>query len=52
MSLWEYKSRLYHWNEAHKIESSEPKSDPAKMERMFDMLKDNPDLLSAGAKIG
>lgn len=51
MSLWEYEARLYCWNEAHKTEGrDEIKSDPEKMERLIDKLKDQPDLLSAKPK--
>lgn len=50
MSLWEYEARLYHWNEAHKTDKDQPKSDPAKMERLIAKLKDNPDLLAAKPK--
>jgi hypothetical protein len=42
MSLWEYESRLYHWNEAHGGDDKAP--DPVETQKVLDLINMDPRL--------
>jgi hypothetical protein len=46
MSLWEYESRLYHWNEAHGDGNDIAPPDPELTQRLIDKINNSPELLA------
>jgi hypothetical protein len=46
MSLWEYESRLYHWNEAHGDGNDITPPDPELTQRLIDKINSSPELLA------
>lgn len=49
MSLWEYESRLYHWNQANGGGDDVQAPDPAKTQRLIDRINGDPRLHSRAA---